>query len=263
MTNIVRFYKKNGKWYADVPNHTLEECEMVYGTDVFFNFHTNRDDTELIVEFSDKEPSFKSVAILNLVGSYGEDGGAMYEVYDDSPYPTEDEPYKLSICTVALDFFKKFPDTIYVLNVFHSVKDAIIQQGEELSLYSNRDWQLRRNIENLYRMIEFPQIDELKGKYFFYQDGDYMFCGGRFVKSEKTSNQYFLLYNGFKFFNGGEFYVQKNSCIPFDYEDIVERKAEIKSISEDEYNSLFQKYLNIKIQECKEIDSENDDLKEE
>ena len=49
MTDIVRFYKKDGKWYADVPNHTIEECEMVYGTDTFFNLHTTNDDTKLII----------------------------------------------------------------------------------------------------------------------------------------------------------------------------------------------------------------------
>ena len=78
MTNIVRFYKKDGKWYADVPNHTLEECEMVYGTDRFFNLHTNENDTELIVEFSDEDSSLSNEGQLYLIGDYGEDGMVLH-----------------------------------------------------------------------------------------------------------------------------------------------------------------------------------------
>lgn len=33
MKTEVRFYKENGKWYADIPNHTKEENEMVMGSD--------------------------------------------------------------------------------------------------------------------------------------------------------------------------------------------------------------------------------------
>ena len=29
-----RFFKQDGKWYADVTNHTLEDNEMVGGADI-------------------------------------------------------------------------------------------------------------------------------------------------------------------------------------------------------------------------------------
>ena len=31
----LRFYKNNDRWYADVPDHTEEENEMVLGADTF------------------------------------------------------------------------------------------------------------------------------------------------------------------------------------------------------------------------------------
>ena len=30
----LRFFKENDKWYADVPDHTLEDNEMVFGSDI-------------------------------------------------------------------------------------------------------------------------------------------------------------------------------------------------------------------------------------
>ena len=35
MEKTVKFFKQNGIWYADVPNHTLEENEMVAGSPLY------------------------------------------------------------------------------------------------------------------------------------------------------------------------------------------------------------------------------------
>lgn len=34
----LKFYKKNDRWYADVPGHTEEENEMVSGSDKFLEY---------------------------------------------------------------------------------------------------------------------------------------------------------------------------------------------------------------------------------
>lgn len=34
----LKFYKENGRWYADVPGHTQEDNEMVSGSDEFLNY---------------------------------------------------------------------------------------------------------------------------------------------------------------------------------------------------------------------------------
>lgn len=34
----LKFYKENGRWYADVPGHTQEENEMVAGSDEFLEY---------------------------------------------------------------------------------------------------------------------------------------------------------------------------------------------------------------------------------
>ena len=38
MFKIIRFYKENNRWYADVPNHTPAENEMVAGADDFLEY---------------------------------------------------------------------------------------------------------------------------------------------------------------------------------------------------------------------------------
>ena len=38
MFKLVKFYKEDGRWYADVPNHTKEENEMVSGADTFLEY---------------------------------------------------------------------------------------------------------------------------------------------------------------------------------------------------------------------------------
>lgn len=239
MTDIIRFYKKDGKWYADVPNHTLEECEMVYGTDIFFNLHTNENDTELIVEFSDEDSSLSNEGHLDLIGDYGEDGGALYKVFD----PSVVKPYELSLCKVVFDFFGKFPSTIYILNIYNSVNSALINQSKELSPYGRRISELRRNIEHLRCMVDFPQINELEGNYFILNDS-LTIRGGRFVKKEKNKYHYILFYKGFRYEKGYDFAIQKNSCFFIEYEDILEGKIDLKIVTKEEYQAAFDEYFN-------------------
>ena len=47
----LKFYKKNDRWYADVPGHTEEENEMVSGSDTFLNLYSNWTN-EAIIEFT-------------------------------------------------------------------------------------------------------------------------------------------------------------------------------------------------------------------
>ena len=38
MEKKVRFFKQDNKWYADIPNHTLEDNEMVMGADIALDY---------------------------------------------------------------------------------------------------------------------------------------------------------------------------------------------------------------------------------
>ena len=55
----LRFFKQDNKWYADVPNHTLEENEMVSGADTALELISdghNEITLDLTTEFEDNDP---------------------------------------------------------------------------------------------------------------------------------------------------------------------------------------------------------------
>ena len=41
MKKTIKFFKKEDKWYADMPNHSLEENEMVMGSDIVLDIISN------------------------------------------------------------------------------------------------------------------------------------------------------------------------------------------------------------------------------
>ena len=57
MEKIVRFFKQDNKWYADIPNHTLEDNEMVMGADIALEYLAE-ERTELFFFFSDEYPGW-------------------------------------------------------------------------------------------------------------------------------------------------------------------------------------------------------------
>ena len=51
MAYKIKFYKENGKWYADVPTMSKEDNEMVFGADIFLETISKGNST-LMIEFS-------------------------------------------------------------------------------------------------------------------------------------------------------------------------------------------------------------------
>ena len=56
MKKEVTFFKQDGKWYADVPNHTLEENEMVMGADIALEL-LSADYNAITLHLTDEEPN--------------------------------------------------------------------------------------------------------------------------------------------------------------------------------------------------------------
>ena len=101
-----RFFKLNSRWYADVPNHTLEETEMVCGADsmleeisIFLN------SPEVTLDLDIKPCDFP-FAILTKVEQ--DSDGATYRV--ESSLDTD----LIWICNVTRDVLGEHPYKIYV-----------------------------------------------------------------------------------------------------------------------------------------------------
>ena len=64
MEKIVRFFKQDNKWYADIPNHTLEDNEMVMGADIALEYLAEGR-TELFITLTDEYPGWSVPLELN------------------------------------------------------------------------------------------------------------------------------------------------------------------------------------------------------
>ena len=107
MTTI-HFFKQDNLWYADVPNRTLEENEMVEGADVLLEFladHHNR----ISLTVSTTEPTDY---LLHLTMIEHNNIGATYMMSDDP----EDTVW---LCNVTHDVLSEHPDHIYVTEITH------------------------------------------------------------------------------------------------------------------------------------------------
>lgn len=128
MEQRLRFFKKDNKWYADVPNHTLEENEMVMGADIALDYISDGKD-ELFITMTTETPEWN--ALLELKRKDHDDDGAYYTVtgilfmdfmitcqekLSYMGFPDSMRP-EIWICNVTHDVFGEHPERIYVLKV--------------------------------------------------------------------------------------------------------------------------------------------------
>lgn len=114
----LRFFKQDNKWYADVPNHTLEENEMVLGADIFLELICDGC-SELTISLTDVEPK---QPLLTLHKTQHDNEGAWYDIYGFlynqllSTYP-EVPINEVWICNVTHDVFGEHPEYLYVTDI--------------------------------------------------------------------------------------------------------------------------------------------------
>ena len=103
MKREIKFFKKNGNWYADIPNHTLDENEMVMGSDILLESFSEGHD-ELIIYISDK---YIEEYILSLTMIQHDDDGAFYKI--------DKRDDEIWICNVTHDVFGEHPEKLYII----------------------------------------------------------------------------------------------------------------------------------------------------
>ena len=108
MTRLLRFYIKEQKWYADIPEYigaggTEEECEMVAGADEWLDIISEIHN--VTVKISDTHP-LQEKLVLHEVLEVG-------AVYIAQTYEGEAVNREMWFCPVTLFLFDKYPDIIY------------------------------------------------------------------------------------------------------------------------------------------------------
>lgn len=109
MTKTIRFYNRDGFWFADVPEWILqggseEDLAMVAGADIWLDFLSNGKDG-IHIEISDDE-IFDDKLVLLEKDEFG-------ATYNASSYEEMITNQVLWLCNVTIYIFGKFPETIY------------------------------------------------------------------------------------------------------------------------------------------------------
>lgn len=107
MKKTVIFYKEEGNWYADIPNHTKEENQMVMGSDVALDFLADGGNKIELVLSDEETDDF----IVHFNMTEHDDYGAYYQACGKY-----DMQYPIWICNVTHDVFGEHPNDIYILN---------------------------------------------------------------------------------------------------------------------------------------------------
>ena len=125
METKLRFFKRDKKWYADVPNHTLEENEMIMGSDTALDLMSDNKD-EIVLTLSDEDDE-RSILTMTMKehdseGAYYILSGFLYNKFldlfalDSSTLPS-DITNEIWICNVTHDVFGSHPKNIYLLKI--------------------------------------------------------------------------------------------------------------------------------------------------
>ena len=120
MLTTIRFYKITEEpqegWYADIPNHSLAENQMVEGSDTFLEL-VDKDlngKGEVFITVSD-EPQPMAIAKLSIMSH--DEFGATYILSDYLAERYDADGFKLWICNVIHDTFGEHPNYIYIVKI--------------------------------------------------------------------------------------------------------------------------------------------------
>ena len=125
METKLRFFKQDKKWYADVPNYTLDENEMVMGSDTALDLMSDNKD-EIVLTLSDEDDKHSILTMTmkehDSEGAYYTLSGFLYNKFldlfasDPSMVPF-DITNEIWICNVTHDVFGSHLENIYLLKI--------------------------------------------------------------------------------------------------------------------------------------------------
>ena len=124
MEKVVKFFKQDDKWYADIPNHTLEENEMVMGADIALEYLAEGR-TELFITLADEYHGWNVPFELKRKdhdneGAYYTVSGLLFmdfiEKLQNMSLYGRFEP-EVWICNVTHDVFGEHPEHIYITKI--------------------------------------------------------------------------------------------------------------------------------------------------
>ena len=121
MEKYLEFFKLNGIWYADIPENTLDENEMLLGADEFLEKVVG-DCKRVAMDLATEEPEDY---LVKMVISSHDDMGGEYIISGKLVDKFEDDgtslPMTAWICNATHTVFGEHPDVIYIKNIYKFV----------------------------------------------------------------------------------------------------------------------------------------------
>ena len=118
MKTKLKFFKQDGRWYADVPEHSLEDNEMVLGADVFLELLSNGR-SEVILNIATEE---RYVPWVKLAMTSHDNDGAEYilsgRLIDEMEEVGVNFPMTVWLCNVVHTVLGEHPETIYITAIY-------------------------------------------------------------------------------------------------------------------------------------------------
>lgn len=127
MKNI-SFYKENGQWYADVPEHTKEENEMVSGADTFLEEISKSLNDSSVIKMRVSDNNEFGRFLAKLILKKHDDFGATYVVTGSLADELGYSGKQIWLCNVMHTVMGEHPESIYI----HSIDGN--ELGNSLSL---------------------------------------------------------------------------------------------------------------------------------
>ena len=114
----IAFYKEDGKWYADVKQHTKEDNEMIDGSDEFLELlaiNYARNPNRVIMSLSLKYPRNPKFLLTRISH---DDDGATYRIRSINKQIDGNYDEECWLCNVVHTVFGEHPATIFISDIY-------------------------------------------------------------------------------------------------------------------------------------------------
>ena len=121
MEKYLEFFKLNGSWYADIPENTLEENEMLLGSDEFLEKvvgDCKRIAMDLSTEYCNNYLVKMVITSHDDVGGEYMLSGKLVDKFENEGTPL---PMTAWICNATHSVFGEHPDVIYIKSIYKFV----------------------------------------------------------------------------------------------------------------------------------------------
>ena len=149
----IAFYKDGNEWFADVPEHSREDNQMVAGADTFLDLLSRKLlDNGFVVAMNVSDDNETGNYIIKLVRKSHDDDGATYVVTGRLATNLGVLGEEIWLCNVMHTVMGEHPESIYIHSIDRDISDNSSSLMNELNAKAYAEERMRS--EGLYPDFE-------------------------------------------------------------------------------------------------------------